>query len=124
VREAPLLLEDKGMTTTQRDFIIPAGSILEFIVDVVGGPDSLVGYAGAMQIRALRTDLTVLAEVPTEAITVDDANRQVTVRIPSSETVGYTWRQGVYDLVITKAADSWRLVEGRIFNSLPVTRED
>lgn len=112
------------MTTTLRDFTIPAGGVLEFVVDVVGGPGDLAGYTGAMQIRELRTDDVVLATVPTDAITVDADARQVTVRIPSEETRTYLWRRGVYDLLITGPADdSWRLVEGRVFNSLPVTRE-
>lgn len=113
------------MTTTQRDFVIPAGSVLEFVVDVIGGPDDLAGYTGAMQIRELRSDEDVLAEVPTDAIEVDAVNRQVTVRIPSEDTATYTWRRGVYDLVITgPEGDQWRLVEGRVTNSLAVTRED
>jgi hypothetical protein len=113
------------MTTTQRDFTVPAGSVLQFVVDVVGGPDDLTGYTGAMQIRALRTDAELLAEVPPEAISVDPDARQVTVSIPADHTSTYTWRRGVYDLVITGPTDDqWRLVEGRILNSLAVTRED
>lgn len=112
------------MAAAQRDFEIPAGATLEFVVDVVDGPDDLTGYTGAMQIRALRTDEEVLAEVPPSAITINPGTRQVTVRIPSSETDGYAWRRGVYDLLITgPSGDAWRLVEGRVTNSLPVTRE-
>lgn len=113
------------MTVAQRDFEIPAGGTLEFVVDVIGGPATLTGYTGSMQIRALRTDDEVLAEIPPSAIVVNDGTRQVTVRIPSSETKTYTWRRGVYDLLITGPTnDAWRLVEGQVTNSLPVTRED
>lgn len=113
------------MPAAQRDIEIPAGDTLEFVVDVQGGPASLVGYTGSMHIRALRTDVDPLAVVPPSSITVNAATRQVTVRIPSSETETYTWRRGVYDLRITGASgDAWRLVEGRVTNSQAVTRED
>jgi len=113
------------MTTTNRDFTIPAGGTLQFVVDVIDGPADLTGYVGSMQIRELRTSEEVLAEVPPGAIVVNPGARQVTVTIPSSETSLYTWRRGVYDLLLTgPGSDSWRLVEGRVINSLAVTRED
>lgn len=111
------------MAVAQRDFEIPGGSTVEFVVDVIGGPASLVEYTGKLDIRELRTDEEVLASVGSEFITVNPTTRQVTVRIPSSETDGYTWERGVYDLLITGPnGDAWRLVEGRVTNSLPVTR--
>lgn len=111
------------MSVACEDFTIPVGQALEFVVDVRGGPADLTGYVGAMMIRELRTDAVPLAVVPTSAITVDPGTRQVTVRIPSSETVGYAFKRGVYDLIITgPSGDKWRLVEGRISTSLAVTR--
>ncbi len=111
------------MAVAQRDIEIPGGSTLEFIVDVIGGPATLTGYTGSMQIRELRLDLDLLAEVPESCIVVNPTTRQVTVRIPSSETETYAWERGVYDLLITgPTGDAWRLVEGRVTNSLPVTR--
>lgn len=111
------------MAVATRDFEIPAGSTVEFVVDVVGGPASLTGYTGAMMIRALRTDAVPLATVPANAITVNATTRQVTVRIPGQETANYAWIRGVYDLVITgPGGDTWRLVEGRVTCSQPVTR--
>ena len=111
------------MAVAQRNFEIPAGGTVEFVVDVVGGPTTLTGYVGHMQIRELRTDPDTLADIGSDHITVNPSTRQVTVRIPSSETSGYVWKRGVYDLLITGPSnDSWRLVEGRVINSLPVTR--
>lgn len=113
------------MPAAQLDITIPAGGTLEFTVEVVGGPETLAGYLGAMQIRELRDDEVVLAEVPPEGITIDVLNRQVTVRIASSLSETFVWRRGVYDLqVIGPSGDRWTLVEGRAFNKLAVTRED
>lgn len=112
------------MAAAQRDLEIPAGSTVEFVVDVIGGPPSLSGYTGRMDIRALREDEETLAEISGGNITVNPGTRQVTVRIPSSETKTYAWRRGVYDLLITHSdGTAWRLVEGRVTNSIPVTRE-
>lgn len=112
------------MAVAQRDFEIPAGGTVEFIVDVIGGPTDLTGYTGAMHIRELRSDILPLVEVDPDGIAVDEVNRQVTVRIASAQTATFDWERGVYDLVITgPSADSWRLVEGRVTNSIPVTRE-
>lgn len=111
------------MPVALRDFEIPSGGTVEFVVDVVGGPASLVGYTGSMKIRNLRTDLVPLAVVPPVGITVNSGTRQVTVRIPSTETSAYTWTRGVYDLLITgPSGDAWPLVEGRVTNYLLVTR--
>lgn len=109
------------MAVAYRDFEIKG--TVEFVVDVIGGPEDLTGYTGAMMIRGLRDDAVPLATVPTDGITVDAVNRQVTVRIPSIVTDLYTWERGVYDLVITgPSADRWPLVEGRVINQQLVTR--
>jgi hypothetical protein len=111
------------LTAAYRDFEIPAGGTVEFVVDVVGGPADLTGYTGSMQIRAQRSDVAPLATVDPAGITVDSFNRQVTVRIPSSATSGYLWERGVYDLYITgPTGDAWPIVEGRVTTSLAVTR--
>jgi hypothetical protein len=108
---------------TAQDFEIPVGQVLDFVVDVLGGPADLTGYVGAMEIRALRSDIIPLATVSPGAITVNSVTRQVSVRIPSTETETYTFRRGVYDLIITgPSGDEWRLIEGRVVTSLAVTR--
>ncbi|MET0419417.1 MAG: hypothetical protein ABW022_25670 [Actinoplanes sp.] len=110
------------MAVAQRDLEIPGGSTVEFVVDVIGGPTDLAGYTGQLHIKDLRTDILPIAEVPTSAIVVNPGTRQVTVRIPSSETETWLWERGVYDLLITgPTGEAWRLVEGRVTNSLPVT---
>jgi hypothetical protein len=102
---------------------IPQGGTVEFTVDVIGGPTTLTGYTGAMQIREMRSSETVLAEISPNSITVNADTRQVTVRIPSEETSEYDFRSGVYDLlIIGPSGDAWRICEGRATLSLAVTR--
>ena len=111
------------MPAAKRDLVIPSGGTVEFVVDVIGGPASLDGYVGALHIRELRDDPDTLAVVPPSGITVNGSTRQVTVRIPSATTSGYTWRRGVYDLRITGPSnDAWILVEGRVTNLNAITR--
>ena len=111
------------MAVAYRDLEILAGNTVEFVVDVEGGPASLTGYVGSMAIRAQRADQAFLAAVAAEHITINASTRQVTVRIPGSVTATYTWRRGVYDLVITgPSGDPWCLVEGRVTSAPLVTR--
>jgi hypothetical protein len=106
-----------------QDFVIPAGQTMEFVVDVRGGPTSLTGYVGSMMIRELRTDTAPLVTVDPSNITINPSTRQVKVTIPGDDTESYTFRRGVYDLVITgPGGDEWRLVEGRVINNPAVTR--
>lgn len=111
------------MGAAQYDFEIPQGGTVDFVVDVVGGPTDLTGYTGKMQIRELRSDILPLATVDPSGITVNATTRQVRVRIPSSDTDGYDWERGVYDVyIVGPGADEWRVVEGRVTNSFAVTR--
>lgn len=113
------------MPVTNRDLDIRATGTVDFVVDVVGGPADLNGYTGSMQIREFRNDILPLATVSPDAITVNPSSRQVHVQIPSTETAGYAWRRGVYDLKMTgPSGDAWVLVQGRITNALAITRED
>lgn len=108
---------------TDQDLEIPTGQVLDFVVDVIGGPADLTGYTGSMMIRELRDDVAPLATVSPGAIVVNPNTRQVSVRIPSNETGTYLFRRGVYDLIITgPSGDEWRLIEGRVVTSLAVTR--
>ncbi len=113
--------------TTRKNLEIPRGQTLEFVVDVAGGPATLNGYVCSMQIRELRHDTEVLGEVPESAFTVNPSTRQVTVRIPGevTESINLGEAGGVYDLLLTgPSGDAWRLLEGRVYSTLSVTRED
>ena len=112
------------MTATRLPITIEQGSDFELVVTVVGGPSDLTGYTGSMQIRSVKSSTTVLYSVPQNKISVNNSVRQVTVTLPWTETVDWTWDGGVYDLVITSAdeVDAWRLVEGRVTVDHSVTR--
>ena len=112
------------MAAAAYTFEVPTGGTVEFTVDVVGGPADLTGYVGSMQIRELRADPVALLTLDPSNITVNPGTRQVTVRIPSAVTATFDWERGVYDVYITgPTQDAWRIVEGRVTNSLAVTRE-
>jgi hypothetical protein len=113
---------EESMPVAYRDIHIPAGSTFQFTVDVLGGPTDLTGYTAAMSIRELRNDLVPLADVSPGSFTVNPSTRQLTVRIASDETAAFNWERGVYDLLlIGPLGDDWRLTEGRVTCSQPVT---
>lgn len=113
------------MPIAQYDLEIPAGGTVEFVVSVLGGPETLEGYAGRMYFRALRSDEQPLATVPADSIEVFPDTRQVRVRIPSSETATYGWIRGLYDLVLYGPDDDvWVIVEGRVTNYRIISREE
>ena len=104
------------MGAAKLDITIEQGSDFQLVVTVVGGPVSLTGYTGAMQIRPGKESSTLLYDVSPSAITVDAANRQVVVTLPWTESVDFDWDGGVYDLVI-ESADTLhrpRIAEGKV----------
>jgi len=112
------------MGATKLDLRIEQGSDFSFVVTVVGGPVSLTGYTGSMQIRSSKGSSLVLCDVDSSWITIDSGIRQVTVSLPWTVTVGFDWDGGLYDLVITSGdeVDAYRLVEGKVSIDHAVTR--
>lgn len=108
---------------TKLDLEIPQGGTYRFVVTMSGGPDDLTGYTGWMQIRDTKVSTEVLAEYTSE-IVVNPLTSQVVVEIPDTETAGYAWDNGVYDLVIQGPEGDWRVVEGIVQVNHSVTRED
>lgn len=109
---------------TQLDICIPQTDTFRLVVDVVGGPESLSGYTGEMQIRKTKASDVVLAEMLPEWFTVDNLNRQVVLEIPETETGLYDWTgAAVYDIHLA-GDDRWRLLEGKARLDKTVTRED
>jgi hypothetical protein len=104
--------------------MVEQGADFQLVVTVVGGPVSLSGYVGKMQIRATKSSTTVLYDVPSGMISVDAVNRQVVVSLPWTETDDFTWDGGLYDVVITSAngVDAYRVVEGKVSIDHSVTR--
>lgn len=109
--------------TTKLDLCIPQADVFKLVVTVVGGPDSLAGYTGEMQIRKTRSSAEVLAEVNPTSFTVDDLNSQVILEIPDTDTELYDWDgSAVYDLHLV-GPDRWRVLEGKVRLDKVVTRE-
>lgn len=110
------------MGAAQLPLEIEQGSDCVFSVSVLGGPGTLTGYVGAMQIREMKDSTEVLYEVDPANITFDAGNRIVTVRLPAADTATFDWDRGVYDVLIT-GIDSWRICEGKVTIDHWVTRE-
>lgn len=112
------------MPAQVQDLVIEQNATNVMVITVVGGPETLVGYAGEMDIRERKSDIVPLAELGEEMFTVNNSTRQVVLTIPSSVAADYAWTAGVYDLyVVGPGGDRWRLVEGRVRLSKTVTRE-
>lgn len=114
------------MTATKFPINIEQGSDFQLVVSVVGGPSSLTGYTGAMQIRSSKSASPALYSVSPSAIAVDGTTRQVTITLPWTETVTFEWDGGLYDLVLTSAdlADAYRIIEGKVSVDHNVTRDE
>lgn len=82
-------------------------------------PRDLTGWVGAMQIRDSADTGTVLAEADVE---IDTDTGLVTAVIDDTVTAGYTWRAGVYDLIITDGVTTDRLARGAARCTRGVTR--
>lgn len=113
------------MGAAQLAIVIEQGADFQLVVTVVGGPDSLTGYTGAMQIRAMKSDPVTLYEVPGGGFTFDDINRQVVVDIGYQATKAFDWDVASYDVLITSGdeADAYRVCEGKVRVDHSVTRE-
>jgi hypothetical protein len=110
--------------TTKKDLCIPREDNFRLVITVSGGPDSLAGYEGEMQIRKTKTSTEVLAEMDKSWFTIDDLTRQVVLEIPNAETGTYDWTgQALYDLHIDDGTDRWRLLEGRVSLNMNVTED-
>lgn len=69
----------------------------------------LTGWTGAMQVRLTADADATLAEADVE---IDVDTGTVTATIDDDVTEGYTWRSGVYDLVIADGVDTETLATG------------
>lgn len=111
------------MGAGQLDIEIEQGAEFQLVVTVVGGPSSLAGYTGEMQIRDTKASSTVLYTAP--GVTIDEGNRQVVVRIPHTATKDFTWARGRYDVLVTSgdSTSAYRVAEGKVAIDHSVTRE-
>lgn len=120
----------KGKITTVSDLYIKQGSDYICTYEYLSAPATPIDITGAdirMQIRQHITDLTVLAEysVTTTHITITDAvNGVFTVNIPAADTAPLEFRDATYDIEIVLAGIVDKVVRGKAFVELSVTRED
>lgn len=112
--------------TTKHNITIPQGSTWRLVVTVLGGPSSLVGYVGSMQIRKAKADAVALATVATERFQVNSSTRQVVVELSDEDTGSMSWSSlAFYDLYLEgPTGDRWRIIEGVATLSKTVTREE
>lgn len=110
------------MPAAQLNLTVPAYADLRVVIDVVGGPSTLVGYVGKMQIRATAAATATLADYGASEITCDNTTRTVSVIVLAAVTQAYTWTQAVYDLVITGSDGTYRIAEGSVLVTPGVTR--
>jgi hypothetical protein len=85
----------------------------------------LTGYTARMQIRGKITDAAPLVELTTEngGITLGDAAGTIDLFISHTDTTGFDWAAGVYDLeLITPGGDVIRRIYGAVSVIPEVTR--
>ena len=91
--------------------------------NVVGGPSpvNLTGYTASMQIRPFPGSSTVYYDA-TNDIVLGTLLGTITLTIDATDTEGFTWYQGFYDLLMTSAGGQvTRLVQGPVSVSIGVT---
>lgn len=120
---------DRGdMPTLNQDLEFQQGITFKFIVEVVGGPTSLIGCTAAMQVRPFRTSDEILVDLSTAidgGLTIDDDARQITILIDEDETRLFDWNSpAVYDLELDDGTPNgpWRVMAGLVKLSREVTR--
>lgn len=112
---------DQGATFT-RVFVWIAGTCCGCAtVGATPGPVDLTGYSAAMQIRAYALSVTVLYDASSDLVLGGIAGT-MTLTIPASATEGFTWWNGVYDLILTDSSGNvTRLLQGTVTVSPGVT---
>lgn len=84
-------------------------------------PVDLTGYTAAMQIRAYALSPTMLYDASSD-IVLGGLLGTITLTIDATDTEGFTWWQGVYDLLMTSAGGQvTRLLSGTVQVSPGVT---
>jgi hypothetical protein len=77
-------------------------------------PVDLTGYSAALQIRAYPLSPTILYDASPD-IELGGVAGTIALTIPASDTEGFTWWAGVYDLLLTdSSAVSTRLLMGSV----------
>jgi hypothetical protein len=100
--------------TFTRIFIWTAGTCGCGTVGASSGPVDLTGYTANLQIRAFPLDIIILYDASTK-IVLGGVAGTITLTIPATDTGGFTWWQGVYDLILTDSSGVvTRLLQGYV----------
>jgi hypothetical protein len=84
-------------------------------------PVNLTGYSASMQIRPYALSTTIFYDASSD-IVLGGLFGTITLTIDATDTEGFTWWQGVYDLLMTSAGGQvTRLLSGTVTISPGVT---
>jgi hypothetical protein len=84
-------------------------------------PVDLTGYTVMLQIRPFQLSTTILFDASSD-ITLGGVAGTITLIIPATTTQGFTWWNGVYDLILTSSGGVvTRLLQGLVSVSPGVT---
>lgn len=78
-------------------------------------PVNLTGYTAVLQIRPYALSTTILYDASSNLV-INGPAGQITLTIPAAATEGFTWWNGVYDLLLTSSDGSYsqRLAQGKV----------
>ena len=95
------------------------GGVLEY-----NKPIDLTGVTARMQIREKITSSSVIEELTTEnsKIFVDNTLKTITLLLPASTTMGYTFTTAVYSLEIVRSGEVIPMLYGSVSLDREVTR--
>jgi hypothetical protein len=90
-----------------------------------GDVRDLTGHTARMQARLNRSDASELFDLTSgDGLTLGGIDGTIRIVIPATDTAGYTWDQGVYDLKIIPASgpdDAERVLQGYVVVNKGVT---
>lgn len=117
------------MAAAAWSFVVEQGSTFYrklVLSDFSGAPLDLGGYALRAQVRPTPESSEVYATWTTDNgrfLLLNPEQGEVVFEISASETAGYTWREGVYDLeLVDPVGRVERLLEGKVYVSPETTR--
>lgn len=88
-----------------------------------GDPLDVSGWSGRAQVRDTADATLVLYEWSTALGNLDLETGFLTLSVPPSDSLGWEWRRGVYDIFVTNSGGQVALVaEGTTFVDPAVTR--
>lgn len=96
------------------DNALNQGSRFQYVIAVLNL--NLTGYSARFQVRSDKDEGSTLLLDASAYCTVDPIAGQVIIDMPGSATVGQTWREAYYDVLLTNAdtTKNKRILQGRV----------